>query len=235
MPHRQKRKWHLTLALALLVLGILISAQIQTQNRLELDLSAQTSSDLTIMVNNLSEKRQSLSLEVSRLERTLNSYLDDYSDNSELFSSVEIESERLSKIVGTTEVYGSGITVELSQDMYPLYKDVLDIVNELWAAGAEAVAINDYRLSERSYIYFEDTDEGTFITVDNNRLSFPIVISAIGNSSTLERSLTMPGGIINNLNLFHMYPVLTQQEEIVIPACEKESTFKYAQSVKSGN
>ena len=235
MPHRQKRKWHLTLALALMILGILISAQLQTQNRLELDLSSQNSSDLTIMVHNLSEKRQSLSLEVSRLESTLNSYLDDYSDNNELFSSVTTETDRLDKIVGTTEVYGTGLTVELSKDMYPLYKDVLDIVNELWAAGAEAVAVNDYRLNERSSIYFEDTDEGTFITVDNNRLSYPIVISAIGNSNTLERSLTMPGGIINNLNLFHMYPVLTQQEEVVIPACEEISTFKYAQSAKTTN
>ena len=73
MPHR-KRNWHITLAIAMLVLGILIFAQLQTQSRLELDLSTQSSSDLTIMINNLSEKRLSLSNEISTAESTLYSY-----------------------------------------------------------------------------------------------------------------------------------------------------------------
>ena len=83
MPHR-KRNWHITLAIAMLVLGILIFAQLQTQSRLELDLSTQSSSDLTIMINNLSEKRLSLSNEISTAESTLYSYRTDYSDSTKL-------------------------------------------------------------------------------------------------------------------------------------------------------
>ena len=224
MPHRT-RNWHITLAIAMLVLGILIFAQLQTQSRLELDLSTQSSSDLTIMINNLSEKRLSLSNEISTAESTLYSYRTDYSDSTKLLESVSSETERLSAIVGTNPVYGSGITVELTKDMYPLYTDVLDIVNELWAAGAEAVAINDHRLNDRSYLYSDDVEKGTVITLDGEELEFPIVISAIGNSSTLESSLNMPGGIINNLNLFHMYPIITTQDSVVMSALVDPPVF----------
>lgn len=217
----------------MLVLGILIFAQLQTQSRLELDLSTQSSSDLTIMINNLSEKRLSLSNEISTAESTLYSYRTDYSDSTKLLESVSSETERLSAIVGTNPVYGSGITVELTKDMYPLYTDVLDIVNELWAAGAEAVAINDHRLNDRSYLYYDDAEKGTVITLDGEELEFPIVISAIGNSSTLESSLNMPGGIINNLNLFHMYPIITTQDSVVMSALVDPPVFKYAQASKS--
>lgn len=232
MPHR-KRKWHITLAVAMLVLGILISAQLQTQSRLELDLSSQSSSDLTIMINNLSEKRRSLSTEISTAESTLYSYRNDYSDNTKLLESVTVETNRLSTLVGTSDVYGSGVTVEMTQDMYPLYTDILDIVNELWAAGAEAVAINDTRLNDRSYLYYNDDEKGTVITLDGKPLAFPIIISAIGNSDTLESSLNMPGGIINNLNLFHVYPVITKQEKVTMPALSETAAFKYAQASKS--
>lgn len=232
MPHH-KRKWHITLAVALMILGILISAQLQTQNRLEVDLSSQNSSDLVIMINNLSEKRRALTTEISTSEAMLYSYRNDYSDNTQLLESVSAETTRLDMIIGNSTIYGSGITVELTKDMYPLYTDILDIVNELWAAGAEAVAINDYRLNDRSYLYYSEEETGTVLTLNGNALEFPIVISAIGNSDTMESSLNMPGGIINNLNLFHMYPIITKQDKVTIPLIEETATFKYAEVSKT--
>lgn len=232
MPHH-KRKWHITLAVALMILGILISAQLQTQNRLEVDLSSQNSSDLVIMINNLSEKRRALTTEISTSEAMLYSYRNDYSDNTQLLESVSAETARLDMIIGNSTIYGSGITVELSKDMYPLYTDILDIVNELWASGAEAVAINDYRLNDRSYLYYSEDDTGTVLTLNGIALEFPIVISAIGNSDTMESSLNMPGGIINNLNLFHMYPIITKQDKVTIPLLEETATFKYAEVSKN--
>ncbi len=232
MPHH-KRKWHITLAAALMILGILISAQLQTQNRLEVDLSSQNSSDLVIMINNLSEKRRALTTEISTSEAMLYSYRNDYSDNTQLLESVSAETNRLDMIIGNSTIYGSGITVEMTKDMYPLYTDVLDIVNELWAAGAEAVAINDYRLNDRSYIYYSEEDTGTVLTLNGIALEFPIVISAIGNSDTMESSLNMPGGIINNLNLFHMYPIITKQDKVTIPLLEETANFKYAEVSKN--
>lgn len=232
MPHH-KRKWHITLAAALLIFGILISAQIQTQNRLEVDLSSQNSSDLIIMINNLSEKRRSLTTEISTSEAMLYSYRNDYSDNTQLLENVSAETTRMEMVIGNTTIYGSGITVEMTKDMYPLYTDILDIVNELWASGAEAVAINDYRLNDRSYLYYSEDDTGTVMTLNGNALEFPIVISAIGNSDTMESSLNMPGGIINNLNLFHVYPIITKQDKVIIPLLEEPANFKYAEVSKS--
>ena len=50
--------WHIYLAVTFVLLGILISTQIQTQHRLMSDLSMQTTSDLSIMLKNLTDKRK---------------------------------------------------------------------------------------------------------------------------------------------------------------------------------
>ena len=49
--------WQIYLAVTFILLGLLISTQIQTQNRLDSDLASQSASDLTIMVKNLTDRR----------------------------------------------------------------------------------------------------------------------------------------------------------------------------------
>jgi len=70
-----------------------------------------------------------------------------------------------------------------------------------------------------------------YITANHIPLSFPITIKAIGNPNTLDKGLTLPGGIIDNLALFQAFPEIEQQEELVLPAVEKKVTFYNAQDV----
>lgn len=59
--------------------------------------------------------------------------------------------------------------------------DVRGIVNELWAEGAEAIAVNDVRLTPTSAIRFA----GQAVLVDFQPISAPYEISAIGDPDTL--------------------------------------------------
>lgn len=61
-------------------------------------------------------------------------------------------------------------------------RDLQDVVNGLWAAGAEAVAVNDVRLSSRAAI----RSAGEAILVDFTPLSPPYRVAAVGDSSALE-------------------------------------------------
>ena len=63
--------------------------------------------------------------------------------------------------------------------------DLQSIVNGLWAAGAEAVAIDGHRLSSLSAI----RGAGAAITVNYASLTPPYAIEAIGNPNTLPASL----------------------------------------------
>ena len=72
-------------------------------------------------------------------------------------------------------------------------KDLLRVVRDLFAAGAEAISINDQRVVLNTSI----TCEGNVIMVNGEKISSPFVIKAIG-SSYMNSALTRPGGIIKS-------------------------------------
>jgi len=70
-------------------------------------------------------------------------------------------------------------------------KDLQFVTNELWAAGAEAVAINGKRLTSTSAIRFA----GSAIIVDYRPLTRPYVITALGNPAEFPATFADgPGG-----------------------------------------
>jgi uncharacterized protein YlxW (UPF0749 family) len=64
-------------------------------------------------------------------------------------------------------------------------RDLQTVVNEVWAAGAEAVAINGQRLTSLSAI----RSAGQAILVDFRPLSPPYDLVAVGDSDTMQRRL----------------------------------------------
>ncbi len=107
---------------------------------------------------------------------------------------------------GLTKVEGPGVVVTLrdstdesrkaglpdmirSQDnIHDL--DVLRIVNELIASGAEAVAVNDHRISGLSSFRCV----GPTILVNDVKIASPVVIKAIGDASTISGGLNLNDG-----------------------------------------
>ncbi|HLS04216.1 MAG TPA: DUF881 domain-containing protein [Actinomycetales bacterium] len=107
--------------------------------------------------------------------------------------------QRLGIATGATAVSGSGITLELrdarpssgeapsSQERVQDF-DLQVVVNGLWAAGAEAIAINGHRITAMSAI----RSAGDAVLVDFQPLQEPYVIEAIGEPNRLET------GIVSN-------------------------------------
>ena len=90
---------------------------------------------------------------------------------------------------GGRSVTGPGIRVEISDSPDDpngviVDQDMRQVVNALWQAGAEAIAINGHRLSARTAI----RQAGTAITVDYRSMTTPYRIEAIGDPATLSRN-----------------------------------------------
>lgn len=217
--------WHIYLTVTFVLLGILISTQIQTQHRLMSDLSMQTTSDLSIMLKNLTDKRWQLSEAIDEAEDNLITYQNDYQNDAELIDRINNELNRLQLINGTAKVHGSGIQITVSGNM--LASDLIVILNELWAAGAEAVAVNDYRITATTGINYVDAQNKTYLTCDGAIIQDPIKIRAIGNSKILEKSLTMPGGIADNLSLYQVYLHITLQDDITLESLPNQPQLRY--------
>lgn len=97
----------------------------------------------------------------------------------------------LELVTGTVPVRGPGLVVVLddaqgastAQDDGRIFdRDVQDVVNALWAAGAEAIAVNGQRLTSRTAI----RSAGEAVLVDLRPLSPPYRLEAVGDVGALE-------------------------------------------------
>ncbi|MFD2170816.1 DUF881 domain-containing protein [Tumebacillus lipolyticus] len=73
--------------------------------------------------------------------------------------------------------------------------DLMNITNELLIAGAEAVQINDQRISSTTGIICI----GPVIKINGQKVSRPYEFKAIGNRNRLEAALEIKGGILDLL------------------------------------
>jgi len=224
-----KEKWQVPLFIALFMFGVLISTQYSTQQALENSLSNQDQEDLVTLVKSLNEKRGQLETEVDNLFKTKLSLDEKAALGSNLVSSLETELRQLRLLNGTVPVHGPGVLITITGDSNLMYLDLIDLVNELWVSGAEAVAINEHRIENNTTIYrAEDANHRLVITINDEPLLSPVIIKAIGNPDTLEKGLTFTGGIVDNLNtLYQVFPVIKKQEDMTIPAVSSKMTFKH--------
>jgi uncharacterized protein YlxW (UPF0749 family) len=110
------------------------------------------------------------------------------------------ELKRMELESGSLPVTGPGVQIQLDEPAAPTSaangrpgttpqdqvavlhdRDIRAVVNQLWAAGAEAVAVNNLRLTATSFIRFA----GESVLVDFQPISPPYTIEAIGNRDGL--------------------------------------------------
>lgn len=214
-----KRTWQVPLSIAFFLFGVLVFTQYNTQLALLNSLSMQKPEDLVILVKNLNEKRNALSTEVSSLTKLRDTLEKKASAGYSLATNLDNELKQLKISTGATLIEGPGITISITGGSNLMYLDLVDLINELWVSGAEAISINDQRITLNTVIsQGENNNNQMVITIDNKPLLNPIVINGIGNADTLEKGLTFTGGIVDNLNtLYQVYPVIKKEENIRIP------------------
>lgn len=106
-----------------------------------------------------------------------------------------------------------------------VYRDLQQVTNELWAAGAEAISINGHRLTSTSAIRFA----GSAILVNFRPLARPYVVDAVMGQGQTQSFLTGPGGAYLT-ELRSAYAVRADaraQAELTIPAADSTS-LRYA-------
>ncbi len=227
-----KQKWYLTITVVFLLMGILLSLQFRAQESFASGLTMQRTENLIAMVRDLSNKRQKLSFEILDLTERLTAQKQAERDDKQLVSNIANEMDKLNIITGATELIGPGLTITIDRYMPILYIDIINIVNELWAAGAEAISINDQRITANSAIFYAENSNNVFLTVNNHKIEYPVVIMAIGDAANLEKGLTIPGGIMDNLALFGAYPVLEKKDEITVVARNDTPHFYFLKEYK---
>ena len=94
---------------------------------------------------------------------------------------------------GLTDVYGDGLVITLTDTENQVYtwKDILELINELKAAGAEAISVNGERVINMTDV----NDVGNrFIMINDEKVSSPYNIKVIGDKLHLKSALTIKNG-----------------------------------------
>lgn len=139
-------------------------------------------------------------------------------------------SQRLARFLGQAPQNGSGVEVVLKDSSKPLFldnnpnlgivhnTDLLQVVNELRAAGAKAIAINDQPVMGNTAIYCD----GPIIFINQTRIVSPFRVVALGNPKTLTWYLNKPDGFLRELRQAGI-EIKVSQRKIGIPAYTQDN------------
>jgi uncharacterized protein YlxW (UPF0749 family) len=149
--------------------------------------------DLVQVLNGLSTAARRAEADLNRLETTRDSLRSRSERSTAALQQARSQLSDLGILAGTIPATGPGIEVTVTMPPGARLKvtDLLDGVEELRDAGAEAMQIND-EVRVVAQTSFEEAGRG--IKVDGHVLQAPYTIDVIGNPGTLERALSFPGG-----------------------------------------
>ena len=146
-------------------------------------------------------------------------------ENDSKSTGVEAELKNANQLLGLTELKGKGVIVTLDDNRavgidtanianYLVHDgDIIEMVNELKNAGAEAISINGQRVISQTEI----TCDGNVIRINNQKVGAPYIIQAIGSPEWLESALKLPGGLIQYLNQDGVVTKVEKSNNITVP------------------
>lgn len=178
-------------------------------------------SELKEKLASWNEKYEDVEAKVIESEQTLKEYKEKKETNQEASELVQRELEQAKQLVGITDVKGDGIVITLkdTEEVCIDYNDLIELVDELRLAGAEAISINDKRIINMTDIV-SITDN--VILVNSERITTPYIVKAIGDQKYLESALnTKTIGFIDKTLNYGKDVTLERQNNIKIYKYDK--------------
>lgn len=224
--------------LVCMILGLMLATQFKNVQNVGGNVSLQRTQELTSQIQKLNQDIVSQQGIIGDLEKRISEYENAAKDEGKINDTMYKELERSRILAGLTELEGPGVIVTVNivpvtdwgeagivRNVY--YEDLLMLVNELNAAGAEALAINNERIISTTEI----RNAGDYIVINTNRHSAPFEIKAVGNPETLEASLKLLGGVADSLGE-ELEIKIKREQKIRIPKYSGTLQYDYAVPVQ---
>lgn len=189
------------------------------------------------------EKYENLYQEYENQENEIEEIRKQVAESDSSLSEKEQRVNENNKLLGYTDIKGNGVVIVLADnkgilnetssiatDMseYVLhYIDLIQVVNALKNAGAEAISINGQRIVSTSSIVCI----GNVISINGEKVANPFEIKAVGDQEKLYGGITMLGGYIGILQKYGLVKSVEKQENIEIPKYIGTYTMKYMREI----
>lgn len=235
--------WQVTGFVALLVLGFLIAAQVASQapkvryTTQERQPLVETALGLQVQQDALQARIESLRAQITDLER-------EAEGSDALVRQLNAEAEAARIAAGLTALNGPGIVLQLEDspgqaaadavpgDALVSGEDLRTVVEELWLAGAEAIAINDERVVGPTAV----VDIGGSLLVNSAYLAPPYQVTALGPAdlyARLSESAGFRDFVAARATRDGIRLSFAEGSELVVPAYAGSVLLRYAEPARA--
>ena len=243
------RPWMTQVTFLSVILGALLALSLKTQDRIRREqLPNMRISQLASAYAELRDSSVDQTKKIADLQSRLSKYQQAAAEENGNAKLLSADLQKANLLAGTVAVSGQGVIVtlrdsskappkpaDMSQESYIELvrsylihdQDIQAIINELRAAGAEAIAVNDQRVVATTAVRCI----GPSVLVNNVTTNgSPVRIQAIGDRETMSTALTMKGGVAEQYNVLDPAMIsLEKKSNVTLPAFAGAMPLRFAQ------
>jgi uncharacterized protein YlxW (UPF0749 family) len=237
--------WQLTLGVALLGLGFLIAAQLAAEAP-RVRYTTQERSPLIETATELQAQQEELKAKILDLRSQIGDVEQAGQGSAAQVGPLNDQLLEARTAAGLIPLTGTGIVLQLEDSLRPVSDgasqsdylvtamDIRTVVAEAWQAGAEAVAVNDERITPTTAII----DIGSSVLVNSAYLAPPFRITALGPDDLYARLSASPG-FVDLVRLradgYGIRISFAEPQTVDVPAFAGTITLRYARPLPSAS
>lgn len=224
-------KYNFIIFIACIIIGILFVANFHMDDKMSaFNLTAREYHDLNAEKGTILKDIAKLRDKNDEYSDKIDDYEKSYKNEDEILGNVQKEIQYNNMIIGMTPVQGEGVEIVLSDgidsisdgyadDNLLLVKtlhdnDMMEVINELKMAGAEAISVNNQRVILNSEIMCG----WAFLSINGVKTPGPFTVKAIGNSTIMNSVLNRTDGYIQLLRNRDIHVSISEEKNIEIPS-----------------
>src|SRR5665648_345634 len=231
----------ITVGLLALFIGLILSVQISTNAGSDqgglVPLGKLTGYEAEL--SKVKEEKAVALQQLIDLEKRIADIESNKAEEDTLVSGMVSDLEKYRMFSGVVDVQGPGVFITINDPVADKYQEdysiitnnfdlLLGLVNRLKEAGAEAISINEQRISNTTEISLA----GSNVNINGTPTAPPYYIKAIGNPQTLDGALNLRGGMIYIMKAKYNLVVDTEiKDKILIGRYNDVINFKYAEPI----
>ncbi len=235
---KKNYKAQISLGIVFMILAFLITVQFRsvTINNATVNQNNQRMEDLLSELDKQRKENENLNTKIEEYEESIAQYR---SESGLAFMEEQLKHAEI--LAGLVDVKGPGVMVSLddaknrngtsgieANSTLIHDEDIRRVINELSAAGAEAISVNDSRIISTTAVRCV----GPTVLVNDTKMAPPYKICAIGKPEQLEAALNLNGGVIDGLRVWGFEIEIQKSEEILIPKYSGTINFRSAAAVE---
>lgn len=176
-----------------IVVGFLGVNQFYAYQLARASISRDTNVTYTNQLNLIVKTNENLKTELT----SLSSQLEELRTTANVHQVLDNDIAHYELLLGKKSVSGPGVTLTVDAKLETFW--VIDILNELFISGAEAISIDDVRVTHTTGFVNQGDPKLTIYVNNQKPLKTPYVIQAIGDPDLLYQYLTQNDGIVPRL------------------------------------